>query len=308
MPTFLITGATGRQGGPTARLLIERGAKVNALVRDPASPASLALKALGATLFKGDFEDASAITAAMQGVNGVFLNTFPSFTDPTAEIRTAEIVVAAARTAGTVTSIVVSTVFKVNLSSDWSTIQADWPFVSMYFSSKAGVEKVVRASGFSYTILRPGWLMHNYIGPQSAFNWPGYAETRVLTTSYPPEFRLGHLDAADVGQFAAAALLDPAQFAGKELELAHDWVTVAELAAHLAEAIGAEVTVKYRTEEESAAMRKMLPTIEVQLWEPSAKKSDNAAELASYGFQLTTLKEFFQREKAAIRKTVGVEA
>ncbi|KAJ7022749.1 NAD(P)-binding protein [Mycena alexandri] len=308
MSTFLVTGATGGQGGPAARLLLDRGAKVHALVRDTVSPASQALEALGVTLFKGDFDDTTAITAAMEGVNGVFLNTYPSFTDPTYEITTAQKFVDIARAAGTVTSFVVSTVFKVDYSSDWSSIQADYPFVSMYFSSKAGVENAVRTSGFTYTILRPGWLMHNYIGPQTQFNWPGYADTGVLTSSYLPDFRLGHLDPADVGQFASAALLDPARFARKEIQLVKDWVTVAELAAHLSEAIGAEVKVKHRTEEESATMRKQLPTVEVQLWEPKAKNIDNSAELASYGFKLTTLKEFLQKEKVAIKKTVGIEA
>ncbi|KAJ7741311.1 NAD dependent epimerase/dehydratase [Mycena metata] len=313
MSTFLVTGATGRQGGPTARLLLAKGAKVHALVRDPDSPASQALRSLCATLFKGDFDDTAAITAAMKGVNGVFLNPYPSFTDPNYEIATAQKFVDIARTAGTVTSFVVSTsvvvsTFEVNYSSDASSVQADYPFVSAYYASKAGIENAVRASGFTYTILRPGWLMHNYIGEQTKFSWPGYNETRVLTTSYPPDFRLGHLDPADVGQFAAAALLDPARFAGKEIQLVHDWVTVGELAAHLSEAIGVEVKVKYRTEEESAAMRKQLPTVEVQLWKPTVKNLDDSAELASYRFHLTTLKEFLEKEKVAVKKTVGIEA
>ncbi|KAJ7033686.1 NAD dependent epimerase/dehydratase [Mycena alexandri] len=306
MSTFLITSATGRQGASTARLLLAKGAKVNALVRDPSSPASLALQSLGATLFKGGFDDVDVITAAIQGVNGVFLNTFPDFTDPNAETRAAETFVVAARAAGTVTSFVISTVYGANSYADWGEFKADFPLLAQYYTSKAGVEKVIRASGFTYTILRPGWLMHNYIGGATAYHFPQYPTERVLVVSYPPDFRIDHLDADDVGQFAAAALLDPARFSGKELDLVNEWLTFDEVAAHLSKAIGTEVKVQFRTEAETVEARKVLPTIEGQLWKPKHGKS--VASLAEYGFRLTTFAEFLEREKSAIRKTVGIEA
>ncbi|KAJ7185632.1 NAD dependent epimerase/dehydratase [Mycena filopes] len=307
MSTFLITTATGRQGTATARLLLAQGAKVNALVRDPTSPPSLALEAMGATLFKGGFDDVTVITEAIQGVTGVFLNTFPNLADPNAETRAAETFVTAARAAGTVTSFVVSTVFNANLYADWGEIKEEYPFLSLYYSSKAGVERVIRASGFTYTILRPGWLMHNYIGKAPSYHFPQYPTERVLTVSFPRDFRMDHLDADDVGQFAAAALLDPARFAGKELDLVNEWLTLEEVAAELSKAIGTEVKVKFRTEAETVEARKGLPTVEMQLWRPTTKHVNNAAELAEYGFRLTTFAEFVQREKTAIRKTVEIE-
>ncbi|KAJ7078077.1 NAD dependent epimerase/dehydratase [Mycena epipterygia] len=310
MPTFLITSATGRQGSSTARLLLVKGAKVHALVRDTSSPASLALHSMGATLFKGEFDDVPAITAAMEGVTGVFLNTFPNGADPTGEPRHAETIVAAARAAGTVTSFVVSTVANAGRDEDWGALKADFPFLAGYYTSKSGVEKVVRASGFTYTILRPGWLMHNFIAPAPAYQFPEYMSTRVLTASYPRDFPMEYLDGADVGQFAAAALLDPARFAGHEIELANERLTLEEIAVYLSEAVGAEVTVKYRTEEETAEARKTLPLVEMQLWAPKIGLFQDAdlAKVAQYGFHLTTFKEFLEREKSAIRKTVGLEA
>ncbi|KAJ7906093.1 NAD dependent epimerase/dehydratase [Mycena leptocephala] len=307
MPTFLVTSATGRQGSSTARLLLAKGAQVHALVRDPTSPASLTLQSMGATLFKGDFEDVPAITAAIEGVSGVFLNTFPNFTDPNGETRAAETLVSAARAAGTVTSFVVSTVYKANIYSDWGEIKSDFPSLAQYYASKAGVEKVIRASGFMYTILRPGWLMHNYIAPLPAYHFPDYMSERVLTVSLPRDWRMEHFDAADVGQFASAALLDPAQYAGKELELISEFLTFEEIAAQLTAAVGAEVKVKYRTEEETAEARKVLPTLERQIFAPTVQHAD-PSKLVEFGFHLTTLKEFLEREKSAIRETVGIEA
>ncbi|KAJ7742666.1 NAD dependent epimerase/dehydratase, partial [Mycena maculata] len=252
-PKFLITTATGRQGTSTVRLLLAKGAEVNALVRDPTSVASLALQSMGATLFKGDFNYVHAITAAMQGVNGVFLNTYPDFMDPNGEARQAETVLAAARAAGTVTSVVVSTVSNTTVYEDWSAIKADFPLLSQYYFSKSSVERVVRAAGFTYTILRPGWLMHNWIGLDAARHFPEYLSSRLITVSYPRDYRMDHLDAADVGQVAAAALLEPARFAGAELTLlGPEGMTFDEIAAHLSEAIGEEVTVKYRTTGDSS--------------------------------------------------------
>ena len=44
----LVTGATGQQGGATARHLLANGWPVRALTRDPNSPAALALAEAGA--------------------------------------------------------------------------------------------------------------------------------------------------------------------------------------------------------------------------------------------------------------------
>ena len=71
--TFLVTGATGEQGGATARELLKAGARVHALVRDTSKPAAKELEALGVVLFPGDFADTSAIEKATAGVKGIFV-------------------------------------------------------------------------------------------------------------------------------------------------------------------------------------------------------------------------------------------
>src|SRR5690349_13258866 len=69
----LVIGATGQQGGATARQLLDRGRSVHALVRDPDSPAAKALDAEGARLVVGDLDDPVSLRTAMEGVQGVFL-------------------------------------------------------------------------------------------------------------------------------------------------------------------------------------------------------------------------------------------
>lgn len=310
-PVILVTGATGRQGGSTARILLAAGHNVRAFVRDASSPAALELKNQGATLVEGDFFNLPSITAALDGITAVFLNTFPSYTNENAEVRTAETFVSAALQAG-VTNLVVSTVFMANTHEDWSVVSDKYFWLAKYFRSKSGVEKVVRNAGFqSYTILRPCWLMHQYEEVRMAkMHFPAWDE-RTITVSYPPEWRQPHLDAFDVGKFAAAALASSPfsdVYKGKEIDLVSQYLTWDEVAKALGDAVGAEVKVVYRTLEETEALLKSgtAPVLEVQLWNQETKRAD-VQGLNQYGFELATFAQYLEREKAAIKKSLGVE-
>ncbi|MFI7047978.1 NmrA family NAD(P)-binding protein [Streptosporangium sandarakinum] len=70
MSVALVIGATGRQGGATARHLLSRGWQVRALVRDPESPAARRLA--GTELTVGDLGDLASLERAVRGVDAVF--------------------------------------------------------------------------------------------------------------------------------------------------------------------------------------------------------------------------------------------
>lgn len=63
----LVTGATGRQGGATARALLANGVPVRALVRDPSTARARAVEALGAELVTGDLNDRDSVVRAARG-------------------------------------------------------------------------------------------------------------------------------------------------------------------------------------------------------------------------------------------------
>ena len=68
---ILLTGATGKIGGETAKQLIAKGASLRALVRDEAKAAHL--KEAGVELVVGDVADADSIKRALDGVEKAFL-------------------------------------------------------------------------------------------------------------------------------------------------------------------------------------------------------------------------------------------
>src|ERR1700739_3168668 len=69
---FLITGATGKTGAHTVRLLLERGHRVRALVHTVDKRASR-LADQGAEIVAGDLLDFFAVSSAMRGVTAAYL-------------------------------------------------------------------------------------------------------------------------------------------------------------------------------------------------------------------------------------------
>src|SRR5256885_15278408 len=72
MKTVLVTGATGKQGGAVADLLLKRGHQVHAFVRDPQADKALALRDKGIYLVAGDLSDGEALARAAGEVDAVF--------------------------------------------------------------------------------------------------------------------------------------------------------------------------------------------------------------------------------------------
>jgi uncharacterized protein YbjT (DUF2867 family) len=69
---ILVLGATGRQGSAVTAALLDRGARVRALVRDPASARARRLGAYGVEIVAGALDDRASLAAAMRGARAVF--------------------------------------------------------------------------------------------------------------------------------------------------------------------------------------------------------------------------------------------
>ena len=130
----LVTGATGQQGGATARALLRAGTEVRALVRDPASDRARELAAAGATLVEGDLEDRSSLVAALAGARGVFSVQMPDLDDPLGdlEVRLAGNLAAAAAQAGVEQIVHTSALPRLLGGTDMLTLRSDLPRAWMW--------------------------------------------------------------------------------------------------------------------------------------------------------------------------------
>ncbi|TKA68787.1 hypothetical protein B0A49_06279 [Cryomyces minteri] len=73
---IVIFGVTGTQGSSVARVFLdEPGWKIRGVTRDPSKPASKALEAKGIEIVRGDLDDPSSLTTAVQGADVIFGNT-----------------------------------------------------------------------------------------------------------------------------------------------------------------------------------------------------------------------------------------
>src|SRR5579871_2183108 len=88
---FLVLGITGRVGGATARHLLAQGRKVRALVRNREKAMTWADQ--GVELVDGDWNDATTVERALEGVDGAFV-MLPAVWAPSPDFREAKSVIA----------------------------------------------------------------------------------------------------------------------------------------------------------------------------------------------------------------------
>lgn len=220
---ILVIGATGRQGGATARHLLAQGFSVSALTRNPDKAQAHLLARKGADIIAGNLDDRSSLDKAMKGVQGVFgIQNFWEYGDE-GEIRQGRLLIDAAKDAG-VRHFVYSSV----ASADRDTGLA-------HFESKLHIEEHLKSSGLPYTILRPVFFMENFdANREDILNG-------VLRMALPPDHKLQMIAADDVGAFASLAFKDPDAMLGKTLEIAGAELSPAQTAGLFSEALAREV-------------------------------------------------------------------
>ncbi|MBC3839206.1 NmrA/HSCARG family protein [Streptacidiphilus sp. 4-A2] len=220
---ILVLGATGRQGGSTARELLDRGWEVHALVRDPHAPAARKLADHGAVLVHGDLDDPASLHNAMRGAHGVFsVQTFTTPEGVAGEERQGRSVAdVAARER--VAHVVYSSVGGAERSSGVP-----------HFESKAAIERHIEALGLPATVLRPTMFIDNF----ASFG-PALVEGElVLSLGLAPQTVLQMIATRDIAVFAADAFDDPEHWIGRKIEIAGDALTGAQMAEAFAEAAG----------------------------------------------------------------------
>jgi uncharacterized protein YbjT (DUF2867 family) len=222
---ILVTGATGQQGGATARHLLAQGWQVRALTRDPKSPASQALAAAGAEIVQGDLYDRASLDRVLKGSYGVFSvqNFWLPDVGADGEIRQGRIVADAAKAAG-VKHFVYTSVGGAERKTN-----------IVHFDSKWEIEEYIRSLGLPATVLRPVFFMENLASPMMG------PRDGVLAIALKPTTTLQMIAVDDIGTFAAFAFARPAEYIGKTLEIAGDSLTMPQVAETMTRVTGQPV-------------------------------------------------------------------
>ncbi|MFD5250034.1 NmrA family NAD(P)-binding protein [Amycolatopsis sp. NPDC058340] len=250
----LVTGATGRQGGATARALLAAGVPVRALVRDPAR--AKAVEALGAELVVGDLHDVDSVIRAAKGARAVFSVQMPGVNedgfDFAGEVTQGVNLIEGAKAAG------VPQFVHTSVSGAGQHVEADgwaegrWASMEPTLGAKAAIQDRLREAGFPrWTLLKPGFFMENFL-PDMKFLFPRGVDGGLVSV-IKPSTALSLAAVDDIGAAAAAAIAEPERFAGVELELASDFLTMAEIAAVLSDVLGTSLTAPDMTVEQAIA-------------------------------------------------------
>ncbi len=211
--TIAITGATGQLGRLAIAALKTRapGARLVALVRDPAKAADLGIEARAF-----DYTDPASLQAPLNGIDVLVLISSNDFNDRAGQHRN---VIAAAKAAG-VGRIVYTSILKGDRS----------PMILA--QDHAATEAALAASGMVATLLRNGWYTENYTG-----NLAGALAAGAIV-GVNAEGPVAPATRADFAEAIAVAASDAAH-AGKIYELAGDEAfTMADFAAEVSRQAG----------------------------------------------------------------------
>jgi uncharacterized protein YbjT (DUF2867 family) len=296
--TVLVMRATGVQGKGTIYHLARTGWHIRALVTDAASDRAIALKSFGEriTLHQGNWKDPSTIETALKGCQALFFNQMPSFVDD-AELQEARVVLDLAKAAGVQHVVFPSSIF---LSNPDAGEDLKGFIAAPAVLNKGSVEKLVKSSGMTWTLLRPGYFNTNLLPPLIYWMYPEMKQGRMLN-SYGPDCVITLVDPDDIGAFAVAAFDDPVKFGGQSITVVSENMRFDNLMKELSNAYGHPFEVVYRTEEETKSQMDNV-FVSGQVICRGVEKLVNMEEVKSWDIPLTSFKQFLEKHKQELRK------
>ena len=219
---IVVTGATGKLGRHVIEGLLAKvpAAQVVAAVRNPAKAADLAARGVQVRL--ADYEKPETLDAAFAGAQKLLLI---SGSEVGKRVAQHQAVVSAAKKAG------------VKLLAYTSILKADTSRMALAAEHQA-TEKLLRASGLPFVLLRNGWYLENYTENLA----PALQHGALLGSTAG-----GRIAAATRADYAAAAVavLTTPGHENKVYELAGDVpFTMDELAAEVSRQSGKPVAYK----------------------------------------------------------------
>jgi len=221
---YLVMGITGKVGGATARHLLKQGKEVRALVRNREKAAKWANQ--GVELVDGDWNDATAIGAALKGVEGAFV-MLPAVWAPSPDFREAKGVIE--NYVEALTRVVPPRVVALSSTGAHKTSGAGM------ITGLALLEQGLHSLPSPVAFVRAGGFFENFLfGLQ-------VAQGGTLPVFYDPTSRKSMMVASDdIGAEVATLLTGPAWSGPRVIELG-SMVSADEVAAQLGEVLKRDV-------------------------------------------------------------------
>jgi uncharacterized protein YbjT (DUF2867 family) len=215
---ILITGATGTVGSEVGKRLSAEGIRVRAITRNPGKAGMIRLPHV--EVVKGDFEDADSIRRVCSGLDRAFLVTNSTERTEHQQIAFTRL----AHQSG------VRHIVKL------SQLHADASAPGRFLRYHAAVEAAIRASGLTFTFLRPNLYM------QGLLNFRQSIQEQSAFFAAAGDARISAVDVRDLADVAVAALTS-SQHDNKSYALTGpDALTFTEMAHQLSRAVGRTIT------------------------------------------------------------------
>ena len=237
---ILITGATGTVGSEVVKRLSAAGVQVRAVTRDPGKADILRLPQVD--VVKGDFEDADTIRRACSGVERAFLVTNSTERTEHQQIAFTRL----AHQSG------------VRHLVKLSQLHADARASGRFLRYHAAVEAAIRASGLTFTFLRPNLYM------QGLLHFRQSIQEQSAFFAAAGDARISAVDVRDLADVAVAALTSAQHDNTSYALTGPDALTFAEMAHQLSRAVGRTITC---VDVPPASMRAALADLGFPAWQ-----------------------------------------
>jgi len=206
--TILVTGATGTVGRHVTELLVEKGAAVRALSRNPAEARSKLPQ--GVSIVAGDLMKPESLLEALQGAEAMFL--IVSSDEPEADLNTDPGVVKLAEAAG-IKRVVVLVGYE-----------------------EGAAEQTLQASGMHWTLVKPAEFMANALS-----DWQQTIRTEGVVREFHGAALSAKVHEGDIAAVAVAALLEDGHHRQSYMLTGPEAITRRQSVEAIAAAIGKHV-------------------------------------------------------------------
>jgi uncharacterized protein YbjT (DUF2867 family) len=240
--TVMVTGATGAQGGAVCHALLAAGHNVRGYVRNADSAAAQRLRAAGAELAVGAFDDGDALRRALAGADMAYVMGTPWEEGTTGEQRQVRSTFDACQASG-VGHVIYSSCANANRNTKIAWYEAKFELETDLTEGRYN---------FDWTIAGPAVFMQILRAPHAL---QGLA-AGLLAVAVPETYVQTWIDVRDIGSFVAHVVGQPAPWTGQRVDLASEMVSGAEAARILSQASGREIRYQQVPLETIAAFNK----------------------------------------------------